>query len=151
MTATNRAFSHLLFTPRGILILLGFLAFWFPAFESRYFPVVSPLLIAPMAAVDGGTMIEGGEAEKLRDCDWRKTVFSLGDREKGRGVELTSEPHLDPPTERLPGLLRWEHIFLPARPDQVRDRAYGDAYHFCYPWLTKYTPFPEYWTRSEFY
>jgi hypothetical protein len=112
-----------------------------PAIETRYFPVVTNFHITKIVAVDGGSMVSA-EADKVRECPrWRLTLWYYGQRDGGN-VPLPTMQHLDPPRVNGTGRVKWERIFVPVPPDQIKN-TFSDAYHACWPW--------EWWTRSELY
>lgn len=103
--------------------------------EGGLMPVVSQIEDVTITSADGGIVISGN-ATKMRDCDWRKTVFSLGDR-SGGNIILTETPHKDKPTVNGPGVLHWDNISVPISRDRMGG-VFADAYHQCgwRPWLT---------------
>lgn len=121
----------------GVVVLAALMAALFgPQYlqdrEARFLPVVLPVTILSVQAVPGGVQI-AATTEKLRDCNWRQTIFYLGRRD-GANVLLTTAPHRDPPRVNGPGHLVWDNIFVPGiRPDQV-DQTFADAFHQCH-WL----------------
>lgn len=103
--------------------------------EGRLLPVVSAFERSEISHVLGGFEMAGG-AKKLRNCDWRKTVFSLGAR-NGGSIILTDDPHRDPPTVNGLGWIGWNRIFVPLSVHRANE-AFADVYHQCgwRPWLT---------------
>ena len=99
------------------------------------FPVTTPLVVTHVSTVPGGLEL-AGHASKVRDCDWRKTVFHLGTR-TGGSIILTERPHLDKPKVNGIGELSWGRIFVPISPSRLNE-TFADAYHQCgwRPWQT---------------
>ena len=89
-----------------IFVIFGSLALlpW-GAIEGRWLPVMGNLAISdprPYPPPDYRTKWNG-TAVKLRNCEWLRTEWYLGDRNGGR-VRVNFE-HLDPPQVRTPGQL----------------------------------------------
>lgn len=100
------------------------------AIDGRIWPVVSPAYSIIARPVLGGVEL-AADADKFRDCGWRKTVFYIGAR-GGANALLTPDPHRDAPKVNGVGALHWDRIFLPIAPDRVGE-TYADAFHQC-PW-----------------
>jgi len=149
MIHTREAVRRIFHSWRGWIIMLLTLVFWFPAIETRFFPVMQPAFDMTFRAVQGGTMI-AAKAPKVRGCDWRRTIIYLGDRDLGQAIPVNESPHLDPPEERVPGVLQWDLIFVPLPRALVEERTHADTWHNCYRLLTR-LGLPEYWTRSQFF
>lgn len=103
--------------------------------EGHFYPVVSVVDSVTLLPAPGGFEMSAS-AEKLRACDWRKTIFSLGAR-NGGNIILTDHPHRDPAVVNGPGRLHWGHIYVPIKPERANE-IFADAYHQCgwRPWLT---------------
>lgn len=109
--------------------------------EGGLFPVVGPASLELVREVDGVTLY-AAEAEKLRDCEWVRTEWFLGDID-GRAAQADMR-HLDPPEVRTPGALSWDAIEVDLTDRQVRRNSYAYVYHKCHgDWLWE--------TRSLFF
>lgn len=115
-----------------VLVLPLLLAVWIfsPAAETRLMPVVTEATIVSAQDAGNGWTRLIVEAEKLRDCDWRKIEWFLGTR--GEGGPRVQAYFEDPPTIRGVGVLRWEGLMVRLPEGLIRSQSYGDVLHECY-------------------
>lgn len=125
--------------PLSFVVLFG--NYFLHRVETERYEVVRPITILSVTPEGGGVRIVA-ETDKLRDCNWRKTIWYFGDR-AGQNVLLTEYPHRDKPQINSVGHVQWDNIWLPIDEGSVGE-TFADAYHQCY------FPF-SWWTRSEFY
>ena len=136
--AVHALTMSLLVFPAGLAFLAALYAA--PLIETRYFPVLTPMHIVAVRPAPGGSLVDA-EAQKLRDCSWRQTLWYFGTR-NGLSVPLPGMELREPPTLRGVGKVHWDNIFIPLPPEDIPN-TFGDAYHACWPW--------GWWTRSEIY
>lgn len=106
--------------------------------EGRFFPVVSPVVLTDPQPLPPPAFqhVWRGEADKLRDCSYRKVHWYYGPR-GGADVQVSAS-FLDRPQIRSTGRLVWDGLIIGLEPDAVLKNSHADVYHQCpgRPWLT---------------
>lgn len=122
---------------------LGALALFpnfFGAVEGRFFPVMGPLTLTdptPVPPPEYRTKWHG-TADKLRDCEYIRTEWYLGEYGIGGKVPVRVT-YTDPPKVRGPGQLEWDGIVITLDPTLTLESSYSVAVHQCgiRPWQTR--------------
>jgi hypothetical protein len=98
-------------------------------FEPKIAPVISPLHIESITAVEGGSKISG-LAERYRGCDFIALHWFIG-RE---GQQTASVPvgFLDPPQVRPLGLTHWSGILIGLQPEDVISNSHAVVEYECW-------------------
>lgn len=123
-------------------ILLGWLLLLAPGhIDGTSNPVVAPLVIRHVEAVDDKWTEFTGTSRKLRQCSFRRVEWYLGTRDK---PNVPVPVVMGEPQIRLRGPMLIEDWRIKiAPPDRIWSETFADVFHQCslwgvdLPWLTK--------------
>lgn len=125
-----------------IFILLGWLLILAPGnIDGTSNPVVAPLVIRHVEAVDEQWTEFTGTSRKLRQCSFRRVDWYLGTRDK---PNVPIPVVMGEPQIRLKGPILIEDWRIKiAPPDRIWSETFADVFHQCtlagidLPWLTR--------------
>ena len=98
-------------------------------FEPRVAPIITPLKIESITAVDGGSKIVGS-AERLRDCSFVELHWYIGrNGEQSAAAEIK---FLDRPQVRSLGETHWNGIIVDLSPEEVISNSHAVVEYQCW-------------------
>lgn len=110
-----------------------------PKLEGRFFPVNTPLELFDPAAFPPPAYqyVWRARAQKLRDCEFVRIEWFLGQRAGGR--VLISAEFLDAPQIRPLGIIELDRLVIALDQDAVLSNSHADVIHKCpwRPWQTR--------------
>jgi len=98
-------------------------------FEPKVAPIITPLKIESITAVDGGSKIVGS-AKRLRDCNFIELHWYVGrDGEQSAAAEVK---FLDRPQVRPLGKTHWNGIIVDLSPEEVISNSHAVVEYQCW-------------------
>lgn len=99
--------------------------------EMKFNPVMGEGRIISATPLDGAQTSIEFEAEKLRDCDWQKTTWFIG--EYGGRAAFVQSRHVDAPKLRGIGKHHWKSIIVSLPAEMITSGSYAITEHTCHP------------------
>ena len=105
---------------------------WLEHGESRFFPVITPMVVESITPTPRGTVVVGW-TERLRDCDFAGVDWYLGQR-SGTSSKLEQVTFPEGQKTRQSGEIIVATLLVSAQPRDVLTNSFANARYQCHWW-----------------